>query len=177
MAENNPAPTLTPEQAAQARDVLLEQERVLRYPKRFGSAAALKLGFTAASLAPLFDSGYTVTVTRESDGVRVFQYVAEDTGERNLVFAEGKRRAALAAGHASPWAQLAAVEAGDETSVWANVPQEVPACGAFPIRAGDDWVATIAVSGLHDGQDHEVILRALEICLQAKAPRWDAPVA
>jgi uncharacterized protein (UPF0303 family) len=177
MAENTSAPTLTPEQAAQVREILLEQERILRYPQRFSSAAALKLGFTAASLAPLFDSGYTVTITRESDGLHVFQYVAEDKGERNLVFAEGKRRAALAAGHASPWAQLEAAEVGDATSLWANVPQEVPACGAFPIRAGDDWVATVAVSGLHDGQDHEVILRALEICLQAEAPRWDAPVA
>lgn len=50
------------------------------------------------------------------------------------------------------------------------------ACGAFPIRVGDEWVATIAVSGYMEGLDHEVILRALEQVLEAEVPRWDASV-
>lgn len=33
--------------------------------------------------------------------------------------------------------------------------------GAFPIRVGDAWVATLAVSGLHEGKDHELCVRAL----------------
>lgn len=61
--------------------------------------------------------------------------------------------------------------------MWGNVPEEVPACGAFPIRVGDEWVATIAVSGLDAGLDHEVILRALEAALGLSVPRWTAPVA
>ena len=112
MATNNPAPELTAQDAAQARAVLLEQERVLRYPERFGSAEALALGSAAAALVHAFPSGYSVSITREADGVRVFQWVADDKEERNLLFAEGKRNAARAAGHASPWAQLAAAEAG-----------------------------------------------------------------
>ena len=176
MAENIPVPVLTVELAQAAQEVLLGQERVLRYG-RFGAAEALELGMAAVALAPAFESGYSVTITRESDGVRMFQWVADDKEERNLLFADGKRRSALKAGHASPWAQLEGAIAGTLDQIWANVPEEVPACGAFPIRVGDAWVATIAVSGLHDGLDHEVILRALERTIGVAVPRWDAPVA
>ena len=103
--------------------------------------------------------------------------MSDDKDERNLLFADGKRHSALKAGHAGPWAQIEAAIEGDLAAVWANVPNEVPACGAFPIRVGDEWVATIAVSGLDAGLDHEVILRALERTLGVTAPRWDAPVA
>ncbi len=177
MAEYIPVPQLTAEAARAAREVLLEQERALRYPESFGACEALALGCAAIDLMPEYESGYTVTITRERDGVRMFQWVADDKDERNLLFAEGKRQAALAAGHASPWAQLEATISGEAGTIWACVPDEVPACGAFPIRVAGDWVATIAVSGLHDGLDHEVILRALERTLGVRVLRWDAPVA
>lgn len=177
MAESIPVPALTPEAAQVAREILLEQERVLRYSDGFGAYEALALGQAAIDLVPEYESGYSVTITRERDGVRMFQWVADDKEERNLLFAEGKRKAALAAGHAGPWAQLEATILGNLDAIWALVPEQVPACGAFPIRVADDWVATIAVSGLHDGLDHEVILRALEQVLGVAAPRWDAPVA
>ena len=157
-------------------EVLLEQERVLRY-EHFGAYEALELGRIAASLAPDFGEGISVTITREADGVRMFQWVADDKGEKNLLFADGKRKAALRAGHASPWAQLAATVEGDVSTVWAQVPEEVPACGAFPLRVGEQWVATIAVSGLDAGLDHEVIIRSLEQALGVSVPHWDAPVA
>ena len=137
---------------------------------------ALKLGNVVASLAPDFGEGVSITITLESDGVRMFQWVADDKDERNLLFAEGKRASARKAGHAGPWAQLEAAKAGDMSRVWENVPTEVPACGAFPIRVGDEWVATIAVSGYMEGLDHEIILRALEQVLDVTVPRWDAAV-
>ena len=74
-------------------------------------------------------------------------------------------------------AQLEGTIAGDMSQVWTHVPDEVPACGAFPIRVGDEWVATIAVSGLSNGEDHELIVRALEQALKITVPRWTAPVA
>ena len=169
--------TITPNQAREAMEVLLEQERLLRYA-RFGSAEALELGRIAAELAPGYDETYTVTITRESDGEIWFQWLADDKGARNLMFAAGKRGAALASGHASPWAQLETLAEGRSLDeVWAKVPNEVASCGAFPIRVGDEWVATLAVSGLHNGLDHEVILRSLEQALGVSAPRWTAPVA
>lgn len=169
---------ITPQQAREALEVLLEQERVLRYPHAFGSAEALALGNAAAQLTSDFDETYTVTITREADGQVVFQWLADDKGARNLMFAAGKRAAALAAGHASPWAQLKAI--ADEASledVWAKVPDQVASCGAFPVRVGEEWVATLAVSGLHEGLDQEVVLRALEKVLGVSAPRFACPVA
>ncbi len=176
MAESTADCVLTPEGARAAQEVLLEQERLLRY-ERFGATEALELGRVAASLAPEFGEGVSVTITREADGVVQFQWVADDKDGKNLLFANGKRKAALEAGHASPWTQLEGVIAGDVSQVWAKVPDEVPACGAFPVRVGDDWVATIAVSGLSNGEDHELIVRALEQTLGVSVPRWDAPVA
>ena len=175
MAEGIATPELTASDARAAEEVLLEQERVLRY-ENFGSAEALKLGNVVASLAPDFGEGVSITITRESDGVRMFQWVADDKDERNLLFAEGKRASARKAGHAGPWAQLEAAKAGDMSRVWENVPAEVPACGAFPIRVGDEWVATIAVSGYMEGLDHEIILRALEQVLGVTVSRWNAAV-
>lgn len=167
---------LSAEAAKSAMEVLLEQERVLRYG-HYGAEEALELGRIAASLALEFGEGISVTITRESDGVVMFQWVADDKDARNLLFAEGKRKAARDAGHASPWAQLeAAAEGIDPAAVWADVPNKVPACGAFPIRVGEEWVATIAVSGYMEGLDHEIIVRALEQALGTTVPRWDAPV-
>jgi len=176
MAENIPTPALTADGARAAQEVLLEQERILRFP-HFGAREAFELGKAAIAIIPQFESGYSITITCERDGVRMFQWVDDSKDERNLLFADGKRHSALKAGHAGPWSQLQATIDGDLGQVWANVPDEVPACGAFPIRVGDEWVATIGVSGLMDGLDHEVILRALEQVLGVKAPRWDAPVA
>jgi len=176
MADDDSTPQLTAESARAAADVLLEQEKALRYPS-FGANEALELGRILVSLTPDFGEGVSVTITREADGVRMFQWVADDKNERNLLFADGKRAAARKAGHASPWAQMQATVTGDLTGVWDNVPAEVPACGAFPIRVGDEWVATIAVSGYMEGLDHEIIVRALEQALGVSAPRWDASVA
>ena len=169
--------TITPQQAREAMGVLLEQERILRY-EAFDAQRALELGRIAAELAPEYDETYTVTITRESDGAIWFQWLADDKGARNLMFAAGKRNAARAAGHASPWAQLTAIAEGRPLDdVWAKVPDEVASLGAFPIRVGDEWVATLAVSGLHNGLDHEVVLRSLEKALGVTVPRWSVPVA
>lgn len=169
--------TMTPQMARETMEVLLGQERVLRY-EDFDAARALELGRIAAELVSEYDETYTVTIIRESDGAVWFQWLADDKGARNLMFATGKRNAACAAGHASPWAQLMAIAEGVSLDdVWAKVPDEVASLGAFPIRVGDEWVATLAVSGLHDGLDHEVVLRALEKALGVTVPRWSAPVA
>ena len=169
---------ITAKEAAEAMDVLASQERELRYEQRFGATETLELGIAAARLAPEFGETYTVTITREEDGAIAFQWLGEGKGARNLEFAAGKRTAALVSGHASPWTQLQAI-ASDKPldEVWAHVPEVCPACGAFPIRVRDEWVATIAVSGLHEGLDHEVIVRVLEQVLETTVPRFAVTVA
>lgn len=73
MEENSPTPVLTADGARKAMKVLQEQERVLRYPEPFGAREALELGQTAIGLIPQFEEGYSITITREADGVRIFQ--------------------------------------------------------------------------------------------------------
>ena len=165
------------EEARAAMGVLLEQEAAIRFDV-FGAGEAMALRRIVERVASGFEHGMSVTIVRESDDLTMFQWVADDCGGRNVQFALGKRAAARKAGHASPWAQLlAAAEGADPASVWDRVPDEVPACGAFPIRVGDAWAATLCVSGLSDGADHEVIVRSLEEMLNVTVPRWEAQVA
>lgn len=173
-----PAPTITAAEAQDALDTLLEQERILTFDRPFTATDALALGSFAASLRPGYTEGYCVEIWRESDGVDLFRWLADDKADRNYVFAAGKRQAALASGHASPYEQLDTI-AHDLPldDVWAKAPQSVASCGAFPIRTDDGWVATIAVSGLHEGLDHEVVLRALEHATGRVAPRFQVPVS
>ena len=44
--------------------------------------------------------------------------------------------------------------------------------GAFPICVGDERVATVCVSGLHEGLDHELIVRGLCKVLGKTVPAY-----
>lgn len=46
--------------------------------------------------------------------------------------------------------------------LWAKTPELIAGCGAFPVRVRERLVATVSVSGLHDGGDHELIIQGLE---------------
>ena len=146
------------------------QEDALRWKGFFTSADALALGNAAARLAAGYDRGVTVRVVRESDGLVMFEWASDDKAPRNQVFAEGKRRASQACGHASLWAYVAheldgrcqdLVDRG--TMEKSGTPDfACPVAGAFPIRNQDSTLlATFCVSGLHEGLDHELAVRAL----------------
>jgi uncharacterized protein (UPF0303 family) len=152
-------------------EALQQQEEQLQY-ERFGSAEALCLGNIAAQLATEYDRGVGIAITRESDGLVLFQYMMDDKAPRNLGFMEGKRRAALACGHSSLWAYVEPVTRGAQPPK--PEPGFVPTGGAFPIRAKGEWVATLSVSGLHEGKDHELAVRALAQALGRKAPPFPA---
>ncbi len=152
-------------------DTLTEQERILRYPERFGASEALALGSRIAVLAPEYDRGVTVKITRESDGMQLFAWSMDDKAPRNYEFIEGKRAAVLASGHASVWRQVELKLAGKEDEIFAT-PGQMPAAGGFPIRlqGTDEIVATCVVSGLHEGLDHELVVRALTAELGVQTP-------
>ncbi|MDO5709309.1 MAG: Gfo/Idh/MocA family oxidoreductase [Coriobacteriales bacterium] len=152
-------------------DTLTEQERILRYPERFGASEALALGSRIAVLAPEYDRGVTVKITRESDGMQLFAWSMDDKAPRNYEFIEGKRAAVLASGHASVWRQVELKLAGKEDEIFAT-PGQMPAAGGFPIRlqGTDEIVATCVVSGLHEGLDHELVVHALAAELGVQAP-------
>lgn len=132
------------------------QEAVLTWPGVFGAAEALDLGCRVARMAGEYDRGVTVRIFRESDGLMLFGWAMDDKAPRNDEFVAWKREQAQKCGHASLWAGLAPEGSG------------IGAAGAFPVRSADGvWVATICVSGLHDGKDHEIAVRALSQALEA----------
>ena len=158
--------TVTPE----AQEALERQEQVLRYPERFGAAEALELGCTIARLAPTYDRGITAVITRESDGMQLFAWSMDDKAPRNYNFAEGKRAASCASGHSSVWGYVTHELNDPDSPLFGPETVGLPAAGAFPLYVGDERVATVCVSGLHEGRDHELVVRALEHVLGVKAP-------
>lgn len=154
-----------------ALNELEAQEEVLCYPGSFGSREALELGNAVAAIAPDYDRGISVEIVRESDGLQLFSWSTDDKAPRNYGFADGKRKGSLSCGHASLWGYVRRTLDG---AIPANVDKEAGAlyaAGAFPIRdASGERVATIAVSGLHEGLDHDVVTRALGNVLGVDVP-------
>lgn len=141
---------------ALAQEDVERQEAELVWPGAFGADEALDLGCHVAHMAGEYDRGFTVRIFRESDGLMLFGWAMDDKAPRNDDFVAWKRELAKGCGHASLWAGLAPDGVG------------IGAAGAFPIRnTNGEWVATICVSGLHDGKDHEIVVRALEQALEA----------
>ena len=160
--------SVTPE----ALEVLEEQERVLRYDGSFGADEAFELGAAVRGLAGDYDLGYVVRIVREADGYDLFRWGADGKRPANYDYADGKRRAALRLGHSSLWGWTEAALAGEATPEVLFAEGDMPVAGAFPIRVGDDWVATLCVSGLHEGLDHELLVRGLSKVLGKQVPAY-----
>lgn len=136
----------------------------------FGNAEVMALGNALARLAEEYDRGVGAAITRESDGLVVFQYMMQDKALRNLSFMEGKRQAVRASGHCSPWLRVENTLNGKWQDLLVQKPRILPGAGAFPIRVKGEHVATVSVSGLHEGRDHELIVRALCHVLDKPVP-------
>lgn len=167
----------------EALATLEAQEVALAWGGPFTSSNALALGNAAARLATGYDRGVTVRVVRESDGLVMFEWASDDKAPRNQVFAEGKRQVVRACGHSSLWAWVAHEVDGRCQDLADRMAPEAfgtPdfAClsaGALPIRSSDgSLLATLAVSGLHEGRDHELAVRALADA-EGKAYGTDVP--
>ena len=149
--------TVTPE----ALEVLEEQERELRYTDKFDADDAFELGLVIKGFSDDYDLGYVIRIVREADGYDLFRWGADGKRPANYDYADGKRRAALRLGHCSLWGWTEAALAGDASNEALFAEGDMPVAGAFPIRVGDEWVATLCVSGLHEGLDHELLVRGL----------------
>lgn len=154
---------------ASKTSVLLEQENLLQYARPFASTDALALGNEIVRLSREYgDVG--VRITRESDGVIVFQWMADDKSKRHYTFMEGKRLAAKACGHSSLFAKVDHAETGNWEALFEKDAPEFPEPGAFPIRSNGEWTATISICGLKNGKDHELAIRALGNTLGRQPP-------
>lgn len=155
-----------------ALEELEVQEEALRYPDTFGSREALELGNAVAALAPEYDRGVSVEIVRESDGLQLFSWSCDDKAPRNYGFVEGKRQASLATGHSSLWGHVRRALDGVTAPVDEGS-NALYAAGAFPIQdSSGERVATIALSGLHEGRDHDIVVRALGKVLGVGVPSF-----
>lgn len=161
-----PAYTVTP----QALEILEEQERVLRYQGSFDADDAFQLGAAIKGLAGDYDLGYVIRIVRESDGYDLFRWGADGKRQANYDYADGKRAASLRMGHCSLWGWTQAQLDGTADELFAH--GDMPVAGAFPIRVGDEQVATVCVSGLHEGLDHELLVRGLSQVLGVDVPAY-----
>ena len=154
----------------QALEVLDEQERALRYAEKFDADDAFELGAAIRSFAGDYDLGYVIRIVREADEYDLFRWGADGKRQANYDYADGKRRAALRLGHCSLWGWTKAQLDGTAGELFAA--GDMPVAGAFPIRVGDEQVATVCVSGLHEGLDHELIVRGLSKVLGVEVPAY-----
>ena len=110
-------------------------------------------------------------IVREADEYDLFCWGADGKRQANYGYADGKRRAALRMGRCSLWGWTKAqLEGASQEELFAH--GDMPVAGAFPIRVGDEWVATLCVSGLHEGLDHELLVRGLSTVLGKQVPAY-----
>ena len=127
----------------------------------FNSETALVLGNECARLALHYDKDVGIRIVRESDGMVLLQYMMDEKSERNIGFMEGKRNAVLKSGHSSLRMYIEH-EVEGRWEEYADGKENVLLCGgAFPLLVNGKHAATIMASGLHEGKDHELIVRAV----------------
>lgn len=151
---------------------LLEKEEEDLVFENFSNSDAYRLGNEIVSLSHEYERGIAVTITREADECVVFQYLDDDKSQRNLDFALGKRRAALKAGHSSFYVYVEETLHHNHPKLAEDTRQYCLSGGAFPIRVNGEWKYTVSVSGLHEGEDHELAVRALYAMKKMKMPNF-----
>lgn len=136
---------------------LLQQENDLQFSS-FDYSDAKKLTDIILKLQKQYDRTVSVSIFDETENLEVIRVLQNGKNERNLLYMNGKRNCALKCRHSSLYAAV-------ENSLKDDPLQSDMNCcytgGAFPIHVNGEWKFTVAVSGLHEGKDHELIIRAL----------------
>lgn len=137
------------------------------------SSILLPIAEAILSLRHEYDRGIALQIVREHDQLVMFQFVDDDKAERNLRFCAGKRAAELALGHSSAWGYVYSQIHGHASTM-----DMVYSGGAFPLKDQQgNLLASILVSGLHEGGDHRLIVRALAQALGRRCPEFVKPLA
>ena len=145
------------------QDILIEQETILQY-ESFSCNDALELGNRIIKNQKRYDREIAVSIIRESDGLTMFQFAMDSKNEKNIGYMAAKRNAVLKTGHSSLYSAI--TKKNDDDKDCLN------SAGAFPIYVNHQHVATVMVSGLHEGLDHELIIRSLSEVLDKDVPEF-----
>lgn len=109
----------------------------------------------------MYERNAAIRIVDEETDTILFEYLPADKSERNFMFMEGKRNVAKLASHSSLYAIIKHIVNGDYEEMMNAFPVYCPSGGAFPLIADNKWKYTILASGLHEGEDHELIVNTL----------------
>nr|WP_314464422.1 heme-binding protein [uncultured Clostridium sp.] len=140
---------------------ILAQIEKLFFLKKFDSRDALEVGSRMIRLSKKYQKEPFIIIIREQDELPIFQYAGDSMSQRNINFAMKKRNTVLKTGHCSLWVMAHQQTYGGMGEYFQEDTECLPVGGAFPIYVNEDLAATIAVSGLKEGLDHQVIVDAL----------------
>lgn len=152
-------------------EILVQIENALLL-KKFDSRDALEIGSRMVRLSEKYQKEPLVIIIREQDELPVFQYAGNAMLQRNINFAMKKRNTVLKTGHCSLWVMAQQQTYGGMEEYFHNDTECLPVGGAFPIYVNENLAATIAVSGLKEGMDHQVIVEALADYFKLQLPQF-----
>ena len=139
---------------------LKEEEQRLGY-ESFGAREALALTEKIIEIAEEeYQSGIYVKIRRLNDNATMVEYTSDDKNERNAQFAQGKVNACLSYGHSSFYAFVKENVEGHTERLFPGMEMN-QAAGAYPVFVNGEMAAVIGVSGLKEGNDHRLIVKAL----------------
>jgi uncharacterized protein (UPF0303 family) len=144
-----------------------EQERLLVFP-RFDNDDAWRLGNLLAELARARQAPVTIDIRR--NGQQLFHLALPGTSADNDAWIQRKVRTVDRYGHSSYLVGRRCLAKGTTFEQSSRLDPDTYAAhgGAFPVTlAGTGPIGTVAVSGLPQGEDHELVVAALERYLNA----------
>jgi uncharacterized protein (UPF0303 family) len=144
-----------------------EQERRLVLP-RFDNDDAWRLGTVLVDLARARSAPVTIDIRR--GGQQLFHCALPGTSADNDAWIQRKCRTTDRYGHASYLVGLRCAARGTTFEASSRLDPDTFAAhgGAFPlILAGTGVIGTVAVSGLPQADDHDLVVAALEAYLAA----------
>lgn len=139
--------------------LLAKQEEDLS-PTSFTNADALALGNCIAEMAKEYDRGVSIRIDRCEDNLTLFLYMMEGKTASNIKYMDGKKQCVLDSGHSSAWVWVKTV-LDDELRGWKTDGIHAVSGGAFPLYVDGVMKAIVQVSGLHEGKDHELVVRSI----------------
>ena len=151
---------------------LEKMENELLHFSQFNSEMALEIGNKIVECSKEYNEDVVVRIIRQSDDLIIFQYAGNTMKERNYSFAMGKYNTVKKTKHCSLWALAHDGVYGNLDDVYQEDSGCLPAAGAFPIFVNDEMMAIITTSGLHNGNDYEVVARALAQYENKKIPEY-----
>ena len=140
---------------------LLEKEEETLSFEKLNEEDLKKIGEILITEQDQYERDAAVRIIDEEDGKILFEYLPADKSERNFRYMDGKRECSKLTGHSS-FATLVRRDVMGEYRDELNSSQKYCISGgSFPIKVNHMWKYTILVSGLHEGEDHELIVNAL----------------